>query len=350
MTSHLNHHNCLSSRPIDLVFDDYNHIWQSFSIANLLLADNLLHQNNDDDNSNLAVRFSYIKSSLSYKFASCLIAADWSIYDNFWIPNVNYQLSYDSNDTILPLLEKRKSSGVESWLAGRRIRMNHGNILIPCSTYFKLHYWSNDKLYLLHPYSHFLYDDCFQQEQIAKYGVVLFNDLPAYVLFNNHHKLSGLFCRLRLRVSKLRTDLQYRHIPVAGHIGLPAADCLVKCPLCTQAKLLDYVNNQRRFLLNLFGNNYPFINQLLPSSLNDVGNDQRTLSSYILSNVEDDTVEHLLFKCPVLDIYRTAFDIPSVVNNENVKLLLGQIIVDNSRWKQILSFYDYIIRLRPELC
>ena len=78
-------------------------------------------------------------------------------------------------------------------------------------------------------------------------------------------------------------------------------------------------------------------------------NHQQSLTVYVSNNVEDDSLEHLLFRCSALNRYRLACDIPTVVNNDNMKLLLGQSLVSLSRWKQIISFYKRVYELRPDL-
>ena len=342
MSAHLNHHNDPYIKPVSLIIDNDNHSWQSFCIANLLLADKLIQ--NNDDNSLSPIQFGYMKSSLSYKFATHLSAAGWSVLNNFWQPCFNYHY----NDHRLPLLEYRKSSSHDTWLSGCRIRSQFGNIMIPCSSYFKLHYWSCEKLFLLHPFNQFLFDDHYQLDQTSKFGVVLFNDLPSYTMLASNRNVAGFICRLRLRVSKLRTDLKYRHLPIPDHAGLSDSEYSIKCPLCIQVKLLEYESIQRQMLGQLFGHLHPFLNQLLPSSLNNVGRRDQLLND-LMSVVDDDSLEHLLFKCPLFDVYRTAYDIPVIVNNDNMKLLLGQVVSSTSRWKQLESFYKSIFSLRPDL-
>ena len=152
-------------------------------------------------------------------------------------------------------------------------------------------------------------------------------------------------------MSKLRHHLHYRHLAITNHIGLPVNSCLLKCPVCVQEAIRNFHSNQRNQLANTFGINYPYINQLLPSSLNMVGNHnhQQLLTVYVSNSVEDDSLEHLLFRCSALNRYRLAYDIPTVVNNDNMKLLLGQSLISLSRWKQIISFYKRIYELRPDL-
>ncbi len=74
-----------------------------------------------------------------------------------------------------------------------------------------------------------------------------------------------------------------------------------------------------------------------------------SLADYISSNVDDDTLEHLLFTCPCLRDLRDSFNIPSVCSNNNVKLLLGQTNSGHSQWNNIVSFYTSLSRLRPDL-
>ena len=77
--------------------------------------------------------------------------------------------------------------------------------------------------------------------------------------------------------------------------------------------------------------------------------DYLSLIDYIINNVDDDTLDHLLFKCPSLLVHRIAHDIPDQVSNDNMKLLLGQTSVDSYRWNKILSFYTCIGSIRPDL-
>ena len=156
-------------------------------------------------------------------------------------------------------------------------------------------------------------------------GLFLFHDLPSYVVLDTPCKIAGLLCRLRLKVSKLREHLHYRHLTVNKHAGLPADCCLLKCPLCLQ----DAIRNFHRYrMVNLFGNHYPFIN-FPQSSLSMINNNDynQSLIAYVSSNVDEDSMEHLLFKCPSFNRFRLIFDIPTIISNDNVKLLLGQSMV-----------------------
>ena len=68
-------------------------------------------------------------------------------------------------------------------------------------------WWSNEKLFSRHPYHDYLFDSQYQQEQIDKFGAVLFSDLPSYIDLQTPYKIAGLLCRFRLKVSKLRQHL-----------------------------------------------------------------------------------------------------------------------------------------------